>query len=130
MATVTDRSKAARGTKRLCLECEVPFYDLGRDPIVCPACGVEHTPAPPRPVLSPQSHTAKTGWRRGAKREEPVAAAPQDDAETPEVEVEELADEPGAAATPDEDIVLEPEADDTDVSDLVGGHDDKDPKER
>lgn len=122
MATATDRSKAARGTKRLCEGCEVPFYDLGRDPIVCPACGVVHTPAPPRPVLAPQSPTAKTGWRRGAKREEPVAAAPRDEAEAPEVE--EVADEPDAAAAPDEDIVLEPEADDTDVSDLVVGHDD------
>jgi hypothetical protein len=43
-------------------------------------------------------------------------------------EAEELADEP-AAAGPDEDIVLEPEADDTDVSDLVGPED-KEPKER
>jgi hypothetical protein len=73
------------------------------------------------------SFTAKTGWRRGGKREEPVAAVPDDVPEAPEVE--ELADEPSAAASPDEDIVLEPEADDTDVSDLVG-RDGEEPKER
>ena len=56
-----------------------------------------------------------------------MAAVPDDVPEAPEAE--ELADEPVVAASPDEDIVLEPEADDTDVSDLVG-HDDKEPKER
>ena len=102
------------------------FYDLARDPIVCPACGAVYTPAP-APVASPTPSYTKTGWRRGVKREEPVAAVPEEVPEAPEVE-EEAADEP-AAVGPDEDIVLEPEADDTDVSDLVG-HDDKDAKER
>jgi uncharacterized protein (TIGR02300 family) len=126
MTTISDRSKALRGTKRACQSCEVRFYDLGRDPIVCPACGAEYTPAP-TPVAPPApSFTGKTGWRRGVKREEPVVVAPDDVPEAPEAE--ELADEP-AAAGPDEDIVLEPEADDTDVSDLVGPED-KEPKER
>ncbi len=33
-------TKEARGTKRTCqnLECEARFYDLNRDPIVCPIC--------------------------------------------------------------------------------------------
>ena len=128
MTTISDRSKALRGTKRVCQACEVRFYDLARDPIVCPACGAVYTPAP-APVASPTpSYTGKTGWRRGVKREEPVAAVPEEVPEAPEVEEEEAADEP-AAVGPDEDIVLEPEADDTDVSDLVG-HDDKDAKER
>jgi hypothetical protein len=48
---------------------------------------------------------------------------PNDLSEAPEVE--ELEDEPAAAASPDQDTVLEPEADDTDVSDLV----DRDDKE-
>ncbi len=32
-------SKAARGTKRICQSCAGKFYDLNRDPIVCPLCG-------------------------------------------------------------------------------------------
>ena len=28
----------ALGTKRICLGCEAKFYDLGKDPIVCPTC--------------------------------------------------------------------------------------------
>jgi uncharacterized protein (TIGR02300 family) len=41
-------TKAARGTKRTCQndECETKFYDLNRDPIVCPACEQEYELAP------------------------------------------------------------------------------------
>ncbi len=27
------------GLKRQCMSCGAKFYDLGRDPIVCPKCG-------------------------------------------------------------------------------------------
>ncbi len=30
-----------KGTKRQCQSCEMKFYDLGRDPIICPGCGEE-----------------------------------------------------------------------------------------
>lgn len=44
-------SKAARGTKRTCQndDCASHFYDLNRDPIVCPICGTEYViaTAPP-----------------------------------------------------------------------------------
>ena len=30
--------RAARGTKRVCQNCGSKFYDLNRDPIVCPIC--------------------------------------------------------------------------------------------
>lgn len=32
-------SKPEWGTKRICLQCGEHFYDLGKDPIVCPKCG-------------------------------------------------------------------------------------------
>jgi len=31
-------NKAERGTKRVCQSCSSKFYDLHRDPIVCPMC--------------------------------------------------------------------------------------------
>jgi uncharacterized protein (TIGR02300 family) len=31
-------TKAERGTKRVCQSCGSKFYDLNRDPIVCPIC--------------------------------------------------------------------------------------------
>ena len=45
------------GAKRLCPSCSTRFYDLGSDPMTCPACGAEFTlesltagkSKPPRP---------------------------------------------------------------------------------
>ncbi|MGA7326540.1 MAG: TIGR02300 family protein [Rhodomicrobium sp.] len=40
-------TKAERGTKRVCQSCGSKFYDLNRDPIVCPIChSVYHTSSP------------------------------------------------------------------------------------
>ena len=33
--------KAEWGVKRTCITCHARFYDLARDPIVCPKCGAE-----------------------------------------------------------------------------------------
>lgn len=38
-------ARAARGTKRTCIKCGERFYDLDRDPIVCPACHFSHDPS-------------------------------------------------------------------------------------
>jgi uncharacterized protein (TIGR02300 family) len=35
--------KPELGIKRSCLNCAAHFYDLGRDPIICPKCGHSHT---------------------------------------------------------------------------------------
>jgi uncharacterized protein (TIGR02300 family) len=43
-------AKAEWGTKRTCHTCGARFYDLRRDPIVCPVCGAVHDPdRQPRP---------------------------------------------------------------------------------
>lgn len=34
---------ANRGLKRICTSCEMKFYDFGKLPIICPACGTEFT---------------------------------------------------------------------------------------
>ena len=36
--------KADLGKKRACLACGMRFYDLNRNPIVCPGCGAEFDP--------------------------------------------------------------------------------------
>ncbi len=36
--------KAAWGTKRSCQSCGARFYDLNKDPMVCPKCGHQHDP--------------------------------------------------------------------------------------
>ena len=37
-------AKAELGIKRVCLSCNMRFYDFDRSPIICPGCGVEFDP--------------------------------------------------------------------------------------
>ena len=104
-------AKPEWGTKRICHNCGARFYDLRRDPAVCPACGTVAEPGrQPRPK------------RGGAKPEAAVLPKVEkekvamEDAEE-DVEVEEVIDE-------DTDVVAEEEDLIEDVSDL--GEDDDD----
>ena len=113
----SQESKALRGTKRVCQACEVRFYDLAREPIVCPSCGAGY-----KPVVQPAAAAnGSTGWRnRNAKHaiaplpEPKPKIAPADD--LPE---DEEASEEGASPVLEDDIVLEQEPDDGDVTGLV-----------
>lgn len=136
-------AKQARGTKRTCQnpECEARFYDLERDPIVCPYCGTvfvlapipveaeAEDPAPaPEPVAAPAAAAATTAATMAngldAGDGEEVA---DDDAlvslEDADAEIE------GDAADDDDDTFLEDDDDSGgDVSDIigpVGGDDDE-----
>lgn len=58
-------AKAEWGSKRTCFSCGARFYDLRREPVVCPVCGAVHDPArQPRPKRS-----------GGVARDEPVLPA-------------------------------------------------------
>jgi uncharacterized protein (TIGR02300 family) len=95
--------KPELGLKRVCVSCGTRFYDLGKQPAVCPKCGTEQPADQPR-------------LRRGGnvadlrKAKKPVAA---DEAEAdPEVEAE------GDEA---EEGVLEDTSDLDDDDDAIGG---------
>lgn len=129
-------SKNERGTKRLCGECSNKFYDLGRDPIVCPVCEtvfVVEEPAPkaraaraPKPEKPKAAEeTPATETAPAAEAVEPTEAAAAAAASGPkivsldEAEAEEAGDQPevddealAALGGDDEDI---PDADDDDV---------------
>lgn len=130
MSLASDSNKALRGVKRVCQSCEVRFYDLTRDPNVCPACGAQGAPAV-WPVIDATARMApfsqKTGWRsKGFKRPEPVPMAEPESAEAPAAED---AAEDTATPVAEDDIVLEHEPDDGDVSGLIV-HEVEDPKDR
>ncbi len=127
--TAIQSSKAARGTKRACQACETRFYDLGRDPIVCPSCGVPFTVVA-RPLFSGErggSSSGKTGWRSKAFKR-PKPALPVDEPQEDAPEVAQDAAEETPSTVPEDDLVLEQEPDEADVTDLVG-HDIEEPKE-
>ncbi|MBU1212778.1 MAG: TIGR02300 family protein [Alphaproteobacteria bacterium] len=110
----------ARGTKRTCQndDCGARFYDLNRDPILCPNCEAEYViaHAPPGAVISDDVKP------KDVKRPKPQA-------ETEEVEVVdgELADIEAVDAIPDDDeedddTFLEDEEDDEgNVVDIIPG---------
>jgi uncharacterized protein (TIGR02300 family) len=119
--------KALRGTKRVCNACATRFYDLSRDPIVCPSCGALHAPDAPPAAPEAGARAArladKTGWRgRDFKLPEPEPDG------APEAVVAGDGTEEALAPGPSEDVVLDEEPEEADLSGLVGHHD-AEPKE-
>ncbi len=116
-------TKDARGTKRTCQsdECGSRFYDLNRDPIVCPICGSIYEIAS-NPAAAAAAAEAEARAARKAKKAEIVAEeAPADlppDAEEALADIE--AEEPVAGAE-DETFLEEEEEDGGDVTTIIGG---------
>ena len=114
-------SKAERGTKRTCqnTSCGARFYDLNRDPIVCPMCSTTYA----LPVSAGPVPGVEAAAQRRVKKPEFVDAATS---EAPEVEAEDaLADVEGAEETiaaGEEETFLEQEEDEGgDVSGIISG---------
>jgi len=97
-------AEASWGQKRMCLECQAPFYDMRRKPIACPKCGTVHQPVA---LLKSDGRQA----RRNRLQPTVVAAA----AVEPEKEAEDSpdpeADEPDADA--DEELEETEEVEET-----------------
>jgi len=54
-------AKAELGKKRVCLSCNMRFYDFDRKPIICPGCGAEFDPQRhTKSQKSPRAPQAKT----------------------------------------------------------------------
>ncbi len=119
MATAT---KAARVTKRTCQndDCSARFYDLNRDPIVCPECESKYTIVVQ--VLTPAQLAAEKA-RKPVKAAELVEADDAKADDLPEGE-EALADievvEEAGAVDADETFLEEEEDSGADVSGIVG----------
>jgi uncharacterized protein (TIGR02300 family) len=125
-------AKQELGTKRTCPSCGTKYYDLHRDPIVCPSCAtvfVIAAPARPEPAAV-AAMPEKTEPTVEVKREEgvvsledaeadsdadvgPDADNEEDEANIPDVEVDEEVEEG------DDDTFLEEEEEEGDVSGLL-----------
>ena len=62
-------AKPELGTKRLCGSCGAKFYDLSKDPIVCPKCGTVFE------VVVPVSRARADAAGKAAAAAPPAAAA-------------------------------------------------------
>ncbi len=123
-------TKAERGTKRVCQSCGSKFYDLSRDPIVCPICQTVYqvTGAPSRVAavgnnLDADDDAVLDSGRSGLEFVplDEVAAAEGDD--LPDIEGGDIAD-----VTDEDDAALDPggedepflEAEDEGEADVTG----------
>ncbi len=121
-------SKAARGTKRLCQGCGGKFYDLNRNPIVCPLCGEEFVISSEEEedrALAEEKAAAERAAAEQAKKVAPaVVPEAEDIAEDIDDELASLADEDTdepLADDADAEPFLETEVDDdSDVTGIIG----------
>lgn len=124
-------AKPELGTKRLCGECGAKFYDLSKDPIICPKCNT---------VYEVQALPTRGGRSDAASRAPVAAVAEEELPETQDAEfvsLEEADAEAQGAKTPaegaegDEEVELDESLDDAafieeteegeeDVSDIIG----------
>lgn len=113
-------TKAERGTKRTCqnTECGSRFYDLNRNPILCPTCQTEYK----LDAVPVEAMAAAPGPEpRAAKR--PPAAEPEealmegDEDALPAIE----GDDEAVAGEDDETFLEAEEEDGADMSNIIGG---------
>jgi len=124
-------TKAERGTKRTCRnpECGSRFYDLNRDPIVCPMCQTAFDLAPAPAAMAAAAPAAREAAPARAPARKPVypvseiakpavPAAETDEDALPAIEDDE---EAPAAAEEDETFLEAEEEDGSDMTNIIGG---------
>ena len=116
--------KPELGTKRQCQNCGAKFFDLAKDPIVCPKCGTVYE------VASMPARSSARG--KAAAEDEPEVETAEAEL-VPLEEADAVEDEKVAAVLPDDDVeaeeeeaaeddtFLEEEEEDSDVSTLIDG---------
>jgi uncharacterized protein (TIGR02300 family) len=93
-------AKPAWGMKRTCQSCAAHFYDLQKDPIICPKCATVYDP------------DAVSRTRRGRSS----SAAPKP---APRVPVPEIAEAPGEVVAPEFEEEIAPEEGETEGEDAI-----------
>ena len=115
-------AKPELGTKRQCQNCGAKFFDLNKDPIICPKCGTVFQGAPRARAAAKAEEEEDTEVATPAGVEvvslDEVEASEEKAAEpvVDDIDVEEDADE-----TPDDPFLEEEEEDDDDVTNLIDG---------
>lgn len=123
-------AKPEWGRKRSCRECGKRFYDLLRDPIVCPGCQAVFDPLAtlrPRRGRVPPTAAAKAAEPAVEEETDKTAAEEEEDAQADAVEVEDDdIEDHGVIDSEDDDGMIEDESDlgDDDVPETLAEKDD------
>jgi uncharacterized protein (TIGR02300 family) len=116
-------AKPDLGSKHQCQNCGAKFFDLNKDPIVCPKCGTMFQAAPRSRVAAKAEEEEDTEVATPAGVEvvslDEVEASEEKAAEpaVDDIDVEDDADD----NAPDDPFLEEEEEDDDDVSNLIDG---------
>lgn len=123
-------TKAERGTKRTCQnpECGSRFYDLNRNPIVCPICESVYELAMSANLAAAEEKAARKPAKKPAFVPPEAAKADAAEGEGEDLVVIEGEEEEATAGAEDDETFLEEEEEDgSDMSNIIGGPvDDKD----
>ena len=116
------------GEKRRCLSCETKYYDLGKDPIVCPKCGAvfelitADKPAPEEEIKVAETETEVEDIVVDVDPDT-VTLEEADDDSGETVDGEDIPDVLPEVETDDDDAAddtfLEDDDDDDDMSDII-----------
>ncbi|MGU3668481.1 TIGR02300 family protein [Methylobacterium sp. A49B] len=112
------------GLKRQCMSCGAKFYDLARDPAVCPKCGAVYQAAATSRVSAPALSRAPNNDDEDETDEKGPEMVSLDEVEAAEDEADPTPEDDTAedGDTADDDTFLEEEdSGDDDVSDLIDG---------
>lgn len=105
--------KPAWGTKRTCQSCDAKFYDLCRNPIICPKCGAVYDPE------------AAFKTRRGRAADKVVPLKPEPGKKgliVPDLEIEEAEDLEPDETEEDEELIEDASElgeDDDDMAEVI-----------
>jgi uncharacterized protein (TIGR02300 family) len=112
-------TKPELGTKRRCSSCETKFFDLNKDPIICPKCSAVFEPPQPDPVLSRRA-PGRQAW---PAKKPTVPDVPNEFVSLGGTDPDEKAMSPAADGTEeDEDVVLLDDQDgQVDAREIIGG---------
>jgi uncharacterized protein (TIGR02300 family) len=70
----------ALGTKRICSGCAAKFYDLGKDPIVCPTCDTVFVMPKPEPARGGRKYAPRTRYDPKLQSADPMGTLKEADA--------------------------------------------------
>jgi uncharacterized protein (TIGR02300 family) len=117
-------AKPELGSKRLCMNCGAKFYDLNKDPAMCPKCGTPMQASAVTRVAPPVVARARPAEEDPELEKDGPEMVSLDDVEAAEggkEAVEDDIDAEDVVATTDDTFLEEEEEGEDDVSGLIDG---------
>jgi uncharacterized protein (TIGR02300 family) len=107
-----------RGAKRLCGSCGAKFYDLNKDPVICPKCGEAHDPLAGLKLKRQNTPANEPSKSRSAPKPKPVEDDEDLDDDDDDDEDESLIEDTSDIGDDDDDL--------SEVREHIDGGDDDD----